>query len=750
MSDITLRVRASFDEAQKAFESLAESSQETREQMEKFAASLTGREVDDFNNRQKRLQASLMGTRGETAALEQSSRNYQREIERLIRSGLSPNSEAVQRLRNEQQQLERRLDASRKAQERKTRAIKTAKTAIKASAVAIAGLATGIVALTKRNANLANEMANSARIVGMTTETFQELNYVMRMSGIENGEYMLNRLNRSVIDARNETGTLTKFLKDNYYQLLEQLQGVENNEEAFTLLMDAINRAPNEFARAELAMAAFGRNGAQMVLVADQSTEGINALREEARQLGLVSNENAQAAIAFNDAMFRLRTAAQGISQELTSQLLPVMTNIVVRVTNAIQRFAELRARVQSLRSTFRDIYPHIISVTAGVATFIGVMKGTKYITAMITAIRNLKLMTKALTTYKTIAKAVKAGFLALSGVGLIKLAGAALAAGGAIAAINIAIRNARDSAEEFDATINNMDLPAFNYMAEDIADLDVALTELAWGGAREAAEAIEEVNDAVGKSLKQRLNLIEYTANQEKNININTIEAFLIRRAQLESEDWEKQKAFLKEKQEYLLTSYTLVGDERIAVEQAVQNAIQALQEKTVEASKSSANNMLKAYSSFFGGFSKLLGAAGRENRAFFMASRSMALVQAGINTALAITKTLSTTPWPLNIPKAIGVGLKGAAQKAKIASSMIPSAETGGRFIVPQSRGVDSNLMRVNSGEEVSITPRGMANAGETSQYIFKISEQVVFDIVNRGGRSGDIHVFEPAANY
>jgi len=130
---------------------------------------------------------------------------------------------------------------------------------------------------------------------------------------------------------------------------------------------------------------------------------------------------------------------------------------------------------------------------------------------------------------------------------------------------------------------------------------------------------------------------------------------------------------------------------------------------------------------------------------------SRKMALVQAGINTALAVTNALANVPAPANIVKAIAVGIKGAAQKAQIVSSMVPSAETGtGRFIVPQSRGVDSVGLRVNSGEEVLVRSRGMAGAGEMTRNIFKIGEQVIFDIVNRGGRSGDINVFEPTGNY
>jgi len=258
-------------------------------------------------------------------------------------------------------------------------------------------------------------------------------------------------------------------------------------------------------------------------------------------------------------------------------------------------------------------------------------------------------------------------------------------------------------------------------------------------------ATAYETANQKIEKSLMERLRLIEYTQTQEHNNRINTIASFLVSRARLESDSEEERLAFLKKKQEYLLEMESLSADERLAVEHAVQKAIQQLQAETAKNAEEAAGNMLQSYKVFFGGLSSLLGSAGKENRAFFVMSRKMALVQAGINTYLATTKALSTGG-PI---KAAGVFMQGMAKKAKIASSMIPSAETGGRFIVPPSRGVDNSIMRVNPGETVDITPRGQAGSGGMAQYIFKIGEQVVFDIVNKGGRSGDINVFEPMGN-
>jgi len=202
--------------------------------------------------------------------------------------------------------------------------------------------------------------------------------------------------------------------------------------------------------------------------------------------------------------------------------------------------------------------------------------------------------------------------------------------------------------------------------------------------------------------------------------------------------EEWGKRITGLK----------NFLGD-RENLEQAFADKQRKIEDGMRAFIKGSAEDRLGAMSDMFGGISNLLGRAGKENRAAAIAQRAVALAEVAINTARAISVTLATTPFPASVALAMGAGIKGGAQAAKIKSTPIPSAETGGRFTVPGSGGVDSSFMRVNPGEEVNVTPRGMAGGGEVSQYIFKINEEVIFDIVNRGGKSGDIYVFEPAGN-
>ena len=68
----------------------------------------------------------------------------------------------------------------------------------------------------------------------------------------------------------------------------------------------------------------------------------------------------------------------------------------------------------------------------------------------------------------------------------------------------------------------------------------------------------------------------------------------------------------------------------------------------------------------------------------------------------------------------------------------------------MVPEtSSRVDGNLIRVNHGERIDVTPRGMVGGDNTFHFVFKIAEQTIFDVVNRGARAGELHTLVPASN-
>lgn len=113
-----------------------------------------------------------------------------------------------------------------------------------------------------------------------------------------------------------------------------------------------------------------------------------------------------------------------------------------------------------------------------------------------------------------------------------------------------------------------------------------------------------------------------------------------------------------------------------------------------------------------------------------------------AAINSFVAFTGALAAYSelGPLAYVQAGAILAAGLAQQAKIIATPI-SAETGGRFMVPDTGGVDSAYMRVNPGETVDVTPRGEGASPYVIHNVLMIERRVIYDVVNEGVRSGEI---------
>ena len=243
---------------------------------------------------------------------------------------------------------------------------------------------------------------------------------------------------------------------------------------------------------------------------------------------------------------------------------------------------------MQGVITTVRELAPQIAGVTAGVGAFIGVMKGAKYIKAFAAALAYTKTIVVNLKNYKkllTTVSAVLAGVKTL-GIGtIIKVAAACMAAAAAYASLTYALGKMQTRLSGVNAEMEELgEINTFSFLAEEIADLDVALTQLAWGGASAAVEAIEAVTEKTRNNLRQRLNDTQFYGNQEKNSSIAIIQAFLLERSKLESEDTEKRIAEIRRLNEYLLSSAKLTEEERKAVTEAANKAISQLEYKSFE----------------------------------------------------------------------------------------------------------------------------------------------------------------------
>lgn len=187
------------------------------------------------------------------------------------------------------------------------------------------------------------------------------------------------------------------------------------------------------------------------------------------------------------------------------------------------------------------------------------------------------------------------------------------------------------------------------------------------------------------------------------------------------------------------------LTFDQKLAAMKALEKATQKNSQAILKNELQFGGQILGSTSDLMTNIQTIMQNSGKESKKMAYALKALAMAQAGINTALAVTKTLADGgPFPLNVINAAIIGAAGAAQVAAIATTPI-KAETGlQNYTVPDIRSNrnDSAPIMAQGGETVSITPRGEDSSQITSVNI-SIGETQLFSIIQRGINTGQINV-------
>jgi hypothetical protein len=141
---------------------------------------------------------------------------------------------------------------------------------------------------------LNSQMGKLARTVGLTAEAFQEYQFAAQRAGIAESLFTssMTAFVKRVGEAQVGMGPLVSGLKNLNAELLNNITGAKNQEEAFGILADAIKNASSATEAAAIANAAFGRSGIKMVEMLRGGASGLREMQAEAQRLGLVMNDD--------------------------------------------------------------------------------------------------------------------------------------------------------------------------------------------------------------------------------------------------------------------------------------------------------------------------------------------------------------------------------------------------------------------------------------------------------------------------
>ncbi len=128
------------------------------------------------------------------------------------------------------------------------------------------------------------------------------------------------------------------------------------------------------------------------------------------------------------------------------------------------------------------------------------------------------------------------------------------------------------------------------------------------------------------------------------------------------------------------------------------------------------------------------------------FIANKNASIIDSIIKTAQAVVNTLSSIPFPWNIPASVAVGALGVAQTALIASQPVPEFAQGGSFL---TQGRQQFVAGDNPGgvERVTVTPVSSAGANAPAAirqpFIIQIGLRPIYEGIFQASLDGDVRI-------
>lgn len=213
--------------------------------------------------------------------------------------------------------------------------------AVIGTAVSIVGA--GVATALRSAINTADDMGEMAQKLGVPVESLTALKHAAKILGVEfeGLQAGLLKLSRGMADSPEKFEKLGISVRDAKGEL-------RPTADVLRELADRFQAMPDGAEKTALAMDVFGKSGAAMIPMLNAGSQGITALMEEARKMGLViSQETADSAGRFNENLDKLKASAEGLALVVAAQLAPVLEQISGFLVDIAMAFQTLSPAAQ-------------------------------------------------------------------------------------------------------------------------------------------------------------------------------------------------------------------------------------------------------------------------------------------------------------------------------------------------------------------------------------------------------------------
>lgn len=186
----------------------------------------------------------------------------------------------------------------------------------------------------------ATELRLTSQAVGLTTDALQELTFVGARAGVDMFEMAqsIGLLSRNMLHAKEGGQEQAKMFSKLGVKVTDAHGKLRSADEMIASIADKFEKMQDGPEKTALALELFGRAGKRMVPLLNEGSEGIERMRQEARDLGIVLDEETiKKGKEVDDTLRSLEAAWKGIRNAAVAPLLPE----ILRIARAVREWVK-------------------------------------------------------------------------------------------------------------------------------------------------------------------------------------------------------------------------------------------------------------------------------------------------------------------------------------------------------------------------------------------------------------------------
>lgn len=341
--------------------------------------------IDLWKQKQTTLNATLEATKAKLDAQNQRLEEAKKAVSigamseeefNKMKRGVTYTEAEVAKLNNELGKTAKKIDALGNAKWDKL--AKVGSNLTKYVTVPIAGAVTALTTLTVKSMNSADEIADNASKVYLSAEAYQEWAHACSILAVDTNSMQkaFVKVNSMLGDiASGNTTALAEKLKL-VGLTVEDLAGL-NTDQAFSKLRDALAGIGDEATRTAVANEIFGdKLGGELTQVLTATSDEISNLRDEAKELGIVTDEQADIAGAFTDQITNLKQSLSSLGYAVAVEVVPVISSIAKviqeKIVPTVKKWIETWHNLSSTTKIFIGVLVGVLASIGPILTIVG------------------------------------------------------------------------------------------------------------------------------------------------------------------------------------------------------------------------------------------------------------------------------------------------------------------------------------------------------------------------------------------